>query len=383
MMSRTQTTIAVLLVSLLSIMTAPRTVQAAESPLTLWVVPPDTGQRAYKGDFWQVSCTEVPKQLTNWRYNITPILSPDGKWIAYNSFPTFTFPTLIGGYGGGSPPTNIWLLNIGTGNGVRIADQPADAATGGKNVTRSVPTWSPDSKFIAWGEAVSDGSNAPAKGRIAIYDVDTTATRFLPTDTNDGAGDAFLTPVWGTPGLIAPAFQIKPDSREYIRSYLFLPTDADTLESLSIPDDAPSETPVWIDTPEGAVIAEQWYTGDYFNPVTEEMISPDAVPELYSLTAPDGLRVHSEPSEGSETWRVTDSSGDVVFRINADLSAGSPFNSHKRLADVVGISPDGTSVRWIEDNTVQGTDDACELQLPPGDMAGILWGPTALRLRGE
>src|SRR5260221_14740280 len=80
-------------------------------------------------------------------------MAPDGNHVAYLSTSTAVVNAIKqGNAGSGFPPANIWILNVSTGDAVRVADQPAgETFESGKLIYRkSNPSWSPDGQSLAW-----------------------------------------------------------------------------------------------------------------------------------------------------------------------------------------------------------------------------------------
>ena len=113
-------------------------------------------------------------------------MSPDGASVVYLSLPeTFVEAAQRGEdptFGLGSPPTNIWLMDLtkpldDPARFVRVADQitglPADS-DGSDMQRRSLPVWSPNSTQFAWLEL--DYFSTAFSGRIMIYDTHTRTT---------------------------------------------------------------------------------------------------------------------------------------------------------------------------------------------------------------
>ena len=110
---------------------------------------PIYGYRA--GDIWRFDlAANTVTQLTAWGYNSGPILSPDGRHIAFMSTSADYVAQFEAGKArqtAGSAPANIWLMDI-AGESFRLAADQAGASARG--YLRSLPSWSPDSRRLAW-----------------------------------------------------------------------------------------------------------------------------------------------------------------------------------------------------------------------------------------
>ncbi len=144
------------------------------------------------GDLWVWTPDEEAfQQLTFWGYNHEPVISPDGNWVAYNSEAEITVDAIqrSGGIGGGATPSNIWLMELATGEAFRVIDQPPDASlfipgVPDKGVARSTPTWSPDGTMLAWTELTyPEGEN-----RLGVYDLARGETRVMDLDIPEQYG---------------------------------------------------------------------------------------------------------------------------------------------------------------------------------------------------
>src|SRR5687767_2527522 len=76
------------------------------------------------GDLWAWDGINLSKRTTR-SHNGEPVMSPDGKKIAFNALATITVNEInrSGGIGGGGLPSDIWVLDIATNRAERLQDQ--------------------------------------------------------------------------------------------------------------------------------------------------------------------------------------------------------------------------------------------------------------------
>lgn len=95
------------------------------------------------------------------RYRFAPMTS---AYLVYQVLTERAAQDATQGVGGGTLPTNLWLMDTATGETTLIAGQPADAATSAAEIARGAPAWSPDGSRLAWTEGVDESA-------LVVYDV--------------------------------------------------------------------------------------------------------------------------------------------------------------------------------------------------------------------
>jgi hypothetical protein len=122
--------------------------------------------------FWMWTEADGLQQITEpLPENQAARLSPDRRWVAYQ-----VITPLAENYIEEWCPcdvtfaTDLWLLNIETGEETKIAGQPDDIEDTFSEIVRSFPVWSPDSSAFAWVEGIGVGD-------LTIYDIESGKTR--------------------------------------------------------------------------------------------------------------------------------------------------------------------------------------------------------------
>jgi WD40-like Beta Propeller Repeat len=349
-----------------------------------------------RGDLWSWNGSDQPlQQLTSWGFNEKPVLSPNGQWVAYRSYARITVDwlrTIKGGSCDCDFPTNIWLLNTQTGETSRAVDQPADASykgpddDSGNYRLRSDPVWSPDGQSLAWTEFVPyPGSKVPDRavnGRVqlVVFDLASKTSRVIVArikDVRNGGGFP-IEVKWGEVGLTVLNFTPYMTSTEenllvYSPSGKLLAHNA-------------AEHPIlgfWLKYREKSYLCCGWRqdnsTAYLIDPLTGENVGLPGVPELYSLTAPEGISVY--PDKGK--WQISRPGEPPVV-------LEEPFDLYHFQPHFV-ISRDGKRMAYIKepDQNTHGTGypllvyngtQAAQVATVGNDTV-LAWGPVGLRIR--
>ena len=156
---------------------------------SLTVVAQTTNPDIYthqNGDLWKYNISAgTAQQLTQSGYNGGPILSPDGRTIAYLEASSDIVIQVNAGtasQSSGSPPADVWIFDIASQSFNKIADQSGASSAG---ILRSLPAWSPDSRQLAWLQ-IDPGIQSLEQATLQVYRLDSATTVSLAYDVNLG-----------------------------------------------------------------------------------------------------------------------------------------------------------------------------------------------------
>lgn len=164
---------------------------------------------------WNPTTNQIIDWGATYPYNEQPVISPDGRYFAYNSWATEagnarreqemgSFFQML---------TNIWIYDYALGDAYRIAAQPAGASIRefeAVGIQRSTPVWSPNSRQLAWTQLYLPDY----RYQLVVYDLDTRLTRIivdpLPPGFQDG-GFYLDVPRWGDGGISTTRIDFSPE----------------------------------------------------------------------------------------------------------------------------------------------------------------------------
>lgn len=301
------------------------------------------------GDIWSWTPETAPQQLTEWGFNGSPILSPDGRRLAYasvaseavqliNSSPS-EFSHLI--YAG-TPTNNIWVMDTATGNFQRIVDQ-------GDNfpIKRGQPVWSPNSDELAWVEYINSDTSTTFGARLMVYNFADDRIRDLGT-INLGFQDAGLRLPkiqWGDGGISYDIFTYVETGGAEIQLYVIDALTGEVSQFILSADDTPfsqnNRFPVdhiWVEHEALARIAILYSdnTWSLLDPIAKSQVVLSDAP---TMRPRNGRNTMATPSYNAEerniNWTVIAWNGaiTVLDYDSYDLSNSAPI-----------LSPDGSSI---------------------------------------
>lgn len=181
------------------------------------------------GDLWKYSLYKNEAMpLTHSGFNGGPVLSPDGLRLAFlEAAPAFVADYKSGksSQTAGSPPTDIWLFHITEQRLEKIADQAGASSAG---YLRSVPSWSPDSRQLAWLQ-IDPLTQSLEAASLQVYQLDTGATIRLAADVKLGFQESGINMPelrWGAGGIARLLYDFfQGQDQPFLLLELYQPTD--------------------------------------------------------------------------------------------------------------------------------------------------------------
>ena len=342
-----------------------------------------------RGDIWTwSSITTGPIKRTNWGFNQQPIVAPNGKMAAYRS--TATLAVEVAKTSGTMPrvdlPSNIWLMDLNTGDALRIVDQPPDASylkapNTDKYLVRSTPTWSPDSRYLAWTQLLVDVTNPsiPPQGvnQLVVYSLDTRTESIVSPMLPAQSGISGVLPTsWGTPGIaILSLTPHGPGNSSAEQAILIFDIKGNLLSKITL---AQIYEFAWVKDSDQTFLAMLGKTADnsaaqwlLVDPVTSRIFSMPGVPEMYSLLAPNGLSVFPTILGVAPEWEIAGTGRSKLGNID-DVYV---------FTHALTISPDGQQIAFIQQGAAYVYTDGQLAKVANADAAGLGWGPVGWRVR--
>jgi hypothetical protein len=302
------------------------------------------------GDLWKFDIeNNTATPLTQWGYNGGPILSPDGLKIAYLSTASEVIDLVNQGEQApfsGSPPANIWVMDVATNAFTRIAHQ---SGSGNVGYLRSIPAWSPDSTQLIWSQLdpINQGYD---QATLQIHDLNSGLTTTFAQDYRLGFQDGgiWMPPVkWGDGGIARTLFTYIEGSRDpFLFMELYDPSTGN-LTSYNLgfnPDNNDTiQDYLWVTHQGRSMIAlriqNYW---ELFDPINGTRTRLSAPPRLKNRFVSGGLElipvtIPDNTGGWSIQWQVTIGSTDYNTGY-ISYGLGNNFTP--------SISPDGSRIAW-------------------------------------
>jgi hypothetical protein len=345
------------------------------------------------GDFWAWNGASTGlSRLTSWGYNSGAIISPDGKWAAYKSTAALAVDMIKsrGPMGGGDIAANLWILSVGTGDAIRIADQPANASfmqpgRADDYLVRSNPTWSPDSSKVAWTQLRVIGEGTPAAtSELVVYDLAQQSAQIIVSTLPTNYGVTSALPVsWGETGIVvwsqtgstdaAGKFTVEDSLLVFDQIGQQLSTiKIDGLYEFALVKDVGKEyIGILAKSPSSQQIqGTQWLLAEA---TTGRIFAMPGVPEMYSLLSPDGVGIFAASIGTAPDWQVTAPDGTLVKLGNVD--------DVYTFTQALSISGDGKQVAYVQQGGAYVFANGKAVKIAESDVSALGWGPIGWRVR--
>ncbi len=315
-------------------------------------------------------------------YNENPVISPDGRFFAYNSWANeagdLRAEAVSSGYYG-LMLSNIWVYDYELGDAFRIAAQPEGAFLreegGSLGIVRSMPVWSPDSLEVAWTQLTLPDF----RYQLAVHHVGRNETRIIHDPLPPGFQDMSFSlhvPRWGAAGLsilrgdfsnLGPQHTLTVyDALDGHIRYEILVGDADKIPVVHVHfANAPSLI--------GLLYEEGW---NLLNLTSGTMAPAEFEPELMSAYSGLGNGASISLSYSSWdgfVWRSANVASVLIEEFRTDWSPA--FDSN------IAIAPDGLFYAHIYNGLLIIYEDWETFIAPTtaqrfGPGSGVIWGPT-------
>jgi hypothetical protein len=301
------------------------------------------------GDFWAWygDASTPPVSVTQWGYNEPGVLSPDGSRVAYNSLAQIVVDAFarVGPVGGGALPSNIWIADPISGQGVRVGEQPPQASFMVEGVpdfgiARSDPAWSPNGAQLAWAEQ----TYPTPSDAIIVYDLASQSAFAVASGLTPSAGvPAPKEVLWGQTGIVVRDLQPGADGAIVDAFSVYAPTGG-IISQFTVGGSGRAlvyDALMQVNGREALGVLMSDGVWELIDLASGAAQTAAGIPELYSLRAPDSsLSLRPTLNEqGGFTWQVLTPGGEVVAAFPS-----ASFFVPQRYA----LSPDGQAVAYSD-----------------------------------
>ena len=352
-------------------------------------------QNAYafmRGDIWKFDlANDVATQLTHSGYNGGPILAPDGGKLVFLSTAEAFIAEWEAGRSeqtDGTPPADIWVMDLATESFTLIADQSGASAAG---YLRSLPVWSPDSRRLAWIE-LDPQAQALDAATLQTYNFDTGLRIAFgsPLDLGIQGSNIRLPSLrWGGGGIARLLYTAGADDEPDLYAQL-IDIDGGALRQFDLDLNASRDNSVrdfiWVNHLGNSQLALQiqdyWEVLNAADGSRARLLDP---PRLKNRTISGAIQViPASVANANGDWDIHwyATSGANLYNTGYD----SPRVNRNYMP---GISPDGTRMAWhngdrisswniglAEGNRALASDASHRRSFPIPEPVSVVWAPT-------
>lgn len=343
------------------------------------------------GDLWSWTSARGWTRLTHRGHHGPPVLSPDGRRVAYASVAEEVVQARRRGEGGnGWAPTNLWVLDPTTCQASRLTTQPPGKVWH-EGLIRSAPAWSPDGEFLAWTQNSTDSLRI--NHTLVLHSLSNSLTQVSHTDAPDYLGVpaasgvlwspqrlVMLGPVERIPGAFrrGPAGPIQPGG-SVEPGVSVLDTAGRVVRRVPLP------VPVTHLIRAGASVSLSSLDSSTLHSLSGEAHGRSPAPErLVAVRAARKLSVRFVRRERRLVCQLL-RAGRVARAWPCEPEVGHPDISHDDLAGALSLalSPDGGQAASVRDGAVfihDGQQERRILNLRGRGLSGMVWGPVKFRV---
>ncbi len=346
-----------------------------------------------RGNLWKFNLADGSEtQLTSGGYNGGPILSPDGRKLAYlSASESFVAQWLAGTaqQSGGTPPANIWVMDVVTETFELVADQSGASEAG---YLRSLPVWSPDSRQLAWIE-IDPQAQATSAATLQVQEIGT-GSRFAlasPLDLGiQGSNIRIPSLRWGPGGIARLLFTSLNESEDPALLIQFFDVETSALTQYDLRLNESRDNTVrdfiWVNHLGNSQLALQiqdyWEVLNPHDGSRARLLDP---PRLKNRAISGAMNlIPASVANGNGDWDIHwyATSGANLYNTGYD----SPRVNRNYLP---AISPDGTTMAWhngdhisswniglAEGARAQLSDASHQRSFPIPQPISVVWAPT-------
>ncbi|MFN8418764.1 MAG: hypothetical protein U0528_05920 [Anaerolineae bacterium] len=341
---------------------------------------------------WSVEGKALTR-LTEYGFHRRPVLSPDGRTVAFNSWTQAAVDAIRSqrfSAEDGDFPSDIILLDILTRQQQTIAGQPADISLAGSvksAVSRSNPTWSPDGQALAWTEVLWSADGTEISYQLAVYHLASAQTTYAPLPApilKKDEGVRTIRAMWGSGGIAMYIPRKNPNTPGALRELYIFNADATPKQIITLEDSYYDF--MWVRDGAKDYIGVLYFSKPWtlIDPETTQTSPMNGTPEMYEPGSDRYSIFVTAKMNGAQVAGLQWSAASAVAQKVEPLK----FQAETNFAHRITVSPQGIAYVldavyvWQDGNLtkIDGTADIAR-GWTDGEAGAIVWGATAWRVR--